>query len=223
MKKLLWIPMAVAVMAGPLALAQHGDWEGHRGGPPMHSPYSPHYMPHGHSVHELPLGFARLFIGGMEYFYWEGMYYRMAQSGYVVVPAPVGALVSTVPEGCQQVVVDGTVYNIINGVTYMRTPYGYQVVPMPSVLMQPAPPPAPYVPGPPPVPATAPAAAPVENTPAADAAGVTNDVFVVNIPNAKGTYTPVSLRRSGTGFFGPQGEFYTEFPRVEQLKVMYGK
>ena len=269
MKRLLWIPLAVAVVAAPLAQAQHGGggWDSHRGGyAPMHFPYSSHYMPHGHIVRDLPLGFACLFLGGLEYCYWEGMYYRRAPQGYVVVPAPVGALVTSIPEGCQQVVVDGTLYYLINGVTYMRTPYGYQVVPMPNVLVPrivttpapvvvsappqttiinvPAPntpPPAlpqlpqlPNVPVPTPMPlpgkapvvAATPAPQPtvaVENTPAAEGAGMTNDVYVVNIPNAKGTYTPVALKRSGDGFVGPQGEFYTEFPRVEQLKLMYGK
>ena len=49
------------------------------------------------------------------------------------------------------------------------------------------------------------------------------DIFTVNIPNTRGGYTPVALKRSGSGFIGPQGEYYTEFPKVEQLKVMYGK
>ena len=49
------------------------------------------------------------------------------------------------------------------------------------------------------------------------------DSFVVNIPNAKGGYTPVTIKRSGEGFVGPQGEFYPEFPKVKQLKVMYAK
>ena len=263
MKRLMWIPLAVAVVASPLAQAQRGGggWDGHHGGPPMRFPYSSHYQPHGHIVHDLPLGMACLFLGGLEYAYWEGMYYRRAPEGYVVVPAPVGAVVTAVPEGCQQVVVDGTLYYLINGVTYMRTAYGYQVVPMPSVLVPrmatmaapvtvmtaqpqttiinvpapstpPPPPPVMNVPVPTPMPMpgkapyVAPAPAPVvaaENTPAAEAAGMTNDTYVINIPNAKGSYTPVSIRRSGNGFVGPQGEFYTEFPRVEQLKLMYGK
>ena len=67
--------------------------------------------------------------------------------------------------------------------------------------------------------------APPAPTPAPPAAPATNpdDLFTVNIPNSQGTYTAVTLRRSGNGFVGPQGEFYTEFPRVEQLKAMYGK
>ena len=266
MKKLLWFPLAVAVVASPLAQAQHGGWDGHHGGAPMHFPYSSHYQPHGHFVHDLPLGVACLFLGGLEYAYWEGMYYQRAPNGYVVVPAPVGAVVTTIPDGCQQVVIDGTLYYLINGVTYMKTAYGYQVVPMPSVLVPrvdntPPPPPQPMVVNvtgssmPPPLPspvnvpvptygpqpAQAPAApsatlpplpplpplpapgAVIANTPAAEPTGMPNDAFMINIPNAKGTYTPVTLRRSGTGFIGPQGEFYPEFPRVEQLKLMYGK
>ncbi len=34
------------------------------------------------------------------------------------------------------------------------------------------------------------------------------EVFTVNIPDSKGSYTAVDIKRSGTGFIGPQGEFY---------------
>ena len=44
----------------------------------------------------------------------------------------------------------------------------------------------------------------------------------VNIPNSRGGYTSVTLRRSGNGFVGPQGEYYPNYPSVEQLRVMYG-
>ena len=47
--------------------------------------------------------------------------------------------------------------------------------------------------------------------------------YTVNIPNAVGGHTPVKLKKSGDGFIGPQGEYYSEFPSVEQLKLMYGK
>ena len=49
------------------------------------------------------------------------------------------------------------------------------------------------------------------------------DQFTVNIPNDHGGYTAVVIKRSGNGFIGPQGEFYPEFPKVSQLKIMYGK
>ena len=117
-------------------------------------------------------------------------------------------------------------------VTVMTAQPQTTIINVPAPSTPPPPPPVMNVPVPTPMPMpgkapyVAPAPAPVvaaENTPAAEAAGMTNDTYVINIPNAKGSYTPVSIRRSGNGFVGPQGEFYTEFPRVEQLKLMYGK
>lgn len=49
------------------------------------------------------------------------------------------------------------------------------------------------------------------------------NAFTVNIPNDHGGYTAVVIKRSGNGFTGPQGEFYPEFPKVFQLRIMYGK
>jgi len=57
---------------------------------------------------------------------------------------------------------------------------------------------------------------PVQSAPAANA-------FTVNIPNNGGGYTSVVLKRSGNGFVGPQGEFYSQFPNVSQLRSMYGR
>ena len=46
----------------------------------------------------------------------------------------------------------------------------------------------------------------------------------MHIPNSDGTtYTAVVIHKKGNGYAGPQGEFYPEFPKVEHLKVMYGK
>jgi hypothetical protein len=50
-----------------------------------------------------------------------------------------------------------------------------------------------------------------------------DNMITVNIPNDKGGYTTVVIKRSGKGFVGPQGEFYPDFPKVSQLKLMYGK
>ena len=68
----------------------------------------------------------------------------------------------------------------------------------------------------------APSAAPVITTVGAPASD-TSGSFTINIPNNKGGYTAVLLRKSGNGFIGPQGEFYPEFPKVSQLEVIYGK
>ncbi|MEI6438411.1 MAG: glycine zipper 2TM domain-containing protein [Candidatus Omnitrophota bacterium] len=52
---------------------------------------------------------------------------------------------------------------------------------------------------------------------------VAAEAFTVSVPNSQSGYTQVVIRRSGNGFIGPQGEFYSEFPKIEQLRVMYGK
>jgi hypothetical protein len=116
-----------------------------------------------------------------------------------VVPAPVGAVVTTIPSGAQQVLVGDTLGYVVNGVTYRKTVNGYEVMPPPTVVVQQV------------------------VTAAPEAPAASTNAFTVNIPNAKGGFTPVELKRSGTNFIGPQGELYTEFPRVEQLKLMYGK
>lgn len=48
------------------------------------------------------------------------------------------------------------------------------------------------------------------------------ETLTVNIPNSRGGYTSVTLKRSGSGFVGPQNEYYPNFPSVEQLRTMYG-
>jgi hypothetical protein len=195
------------------------------------------YVPHGREMHSLPLGCLALIVGGMEYYYWEGMFLRPREDRYVVVSAPVGAVVTGIPAGATTVVVEGVPYYQVNGVVYMHTSYGYQVVPQPNPpIFSDA---TPGVSNPPNPEAAAAARAAATGQPAASAPALpaalpatpaavnsstnSDDAFTVNIPNAKGGYTPVTLKRAGTGFTGPQGEYYTEFPRIEQLKVMYAK
>ena len=48
------------------------------------------------------------------------------------------------------------------------------------------------------------------------------EMVTINIPNSRGGYTPVVLRRAGYGFLGPQGEYYAQSPTVDQLRALYG-
>ena len=47
--------------------------------------------------------------------------------------------------------------------------------------------------------------------------------ITINIPNYHQGFTPVVLKKFGDGYLGPQGEFYAQFPSVDQLQVMYAK
>jgi hypothetical protein len=136
---------------------------------------------------------------------WPGSYYYGYPYGYPYYPDPYYypgyAVVSA--SSYQPVVINGVTYYVNNGAYYLYTQYGYQAVATPAGA------PAPLIQ------TTALAAVPANVD--------TDDTFTVNIPNDKGGYNTVVLKRSGKGFAGPQGEFYPEFPKVSQLRVMYAK
>jgi len=154
---------------------------------------TPSYAWHGRSYVGVNLG------------YWPGFYYGYNPYYYPYYADPYYypgyAVVSS--SSYQPVVVNGVTYYVNNGVYYIYTQYGYQAVVPPAGASAPV------------VQATTVMAAPASSS--------TDDTFTINIPNDKGGYSSVLLKRSGNGFVGPQGEFYSEFPKVAQLKLMYGK
>jgi len=52
---------------------------------------------------------------------------------------------------------------------------------------------------------------------------VVADPVGINVPNARGGYTLVSLTRCQGGYLGPQGEYYAGNPTLGQLRVLYGE
>ncbi len=57
------------------------------------------YHPIGFSLTIMPRGYVRIVVGGLPYFYYEGVYYRHINRAYVVVHAPIGAVVPVLPVG----------------------------------------------------------------------------------------------------------------------------
>jgi len=165
-----------------------------------HHYYGWHDHPHyGLHMHFLPDGYFTVWVGGIRYYYYDGLYYSYVGDGdYVLVSPPAGAIVNTIPTDFQPVIVNGMTYYVNDGVYYVYTPHGYQVVGQPT-------------------------AQPVTTVVAAPAAVEVQDSFTVNVPNNSNGYSAVLIKRSGNGYVGPQGEFYPEFPKIAQLKVMYGK
>ncbi len=91
-----------------------------------------HFLRHGHIVVGLPHGHIRVVVGGGQFFYYSGVYYTSGPSGYVVVPAPVGAVMATLPDGYSIVVVGGTQYFYYYGTYHvLRSGTGYVVVEAP--------------------------------------------------------------------------------------------
>ena len=67
----------------------------------------------------LPYGYLQLYVGGMPYFYYSGMFYRSYDNQYEVVRPPLGAVVTELPVDAQQVIIDGEEYFLSYG-TYYR-------------------------------------------------------------------------------------------------------
>jgi len=206
MKRGKMIPMLVIcgvtlVLLGQTtdAYAWHRKWKKHHS---YHSQYNNHYNHNGHGnlYVSLPFGYITLRVGGLKYQYNNGDYYRRSRHGYVLVPAPIGACISHLPFGARTKYVNGKRYHHHNGIYYKHTHEGYVVVEEPVEYYA-------YE-------------GKVKNKKHYDFEEIS---FTINIPNNHGGYSEVSLKRTKDGFIGPQGEFYSEFPKVAHLKVMYAK
>ncbi len=139
------------------------------------------------------------------FFYLEGLFYRQVEKHkYVVVDAPVGIVVPILPRGASMQSYDGVLVYNYKYIDYVQDPKGYRVIDRaernslrhPSVSLLPAVQPAP-------------------------AGGPEN--YDIYVPNRDGSFTLVSLKKTGQGFVGPQGELYPEYPTVEKLKLLYEK
>jgi hypothetical protein len=86
-----------------------------------------------------PPGSIEIKLGPMSFRYDSGVFYKHTKHGYVVTPAPRGAVVPELPKGYYQVVVDGYVYYRYNEVYYRRVPDGYMVVEAPVIVETTAP------------------------------------------------------------------------------------
>ena len=150
------------------------------------------------------------------HYYRNGSWYRHGWFGFdiAVSALAIGALIDSLPPRYNTVVIAGTPYYYSDNYYYQPYPYGGYVVVPPPVLTPPV--------------AVMPQVAPVVLAAPSPAATTqpqfqTQNALTINIPNSRGGYTAVTLKRSGSGFVGPQGEYYSDNPTVEQLKVLYGK
>ena len=139
--------------------------------------------------------------GHGHYYYRGGSWYGSGWfwGGFAAALA-VGTIVATLPPYYETVYVNGAPYYYYDSIYYRPASYGgYIVVPAPATTT-------------------------VVATSAVTQPRVTSgEAIVINIPNASGGYTPVTLTKHNTGYIGPQGEYYEGHPTVEQLRVLYGK
>ena len=161
----------------------------------------------GHGGGSSALGIVALSVAGMSLLYSAGMFYRTTSAGYVVVPAPMGAVVPALPPGYTVVYMGGNPYYYYGNAYYAAAPNGYVVTAPPAMA----------------APIQAPTPAPISQQTVAPASNEPSDAIETYISNGNGSFTVVTLRKTEKGFLGPQGEFYNDHPTEDQLKARYCK
>ncbi len=148
--------------------------------------------------------------GGHGHYYYRGgqWHSRGWFWGSFATGLAIGTIVATLPPYYETVYVSGAPhYYYYDGTYYRPCPAGYIIVPAPSITTI----------------VTAPASTTVVTAPTVTQPQViSGEAVVINIPNARGGYTPVTLTKHKTGYIGPQGEYYEGHPSVEQLRILYG-
>jgi len=96
----------------------------------------------GHHLPALPFGFLTLHIGGVPYYYSNGIYYQPANGGYQEVYPPVGAAVPQPPDGSIRIDAGGQSYYYAGGAFYLQQPDGtFAIAPTPMGVVVPELPP----------------------------------------------------------------------------------
>jgi len=87
--------------------------------------------PFGKIVLGLPIGYRSMVYGREHYFYFDGIFYRRHNNGYIIVQAP---RVRYIPYGARRVVVNEEVYFVQNDTWYCTRDGEYELCPPPVAV-----------------------------------------------------------------------------------------
>jgi hypothetical protein len=124
----------------------------------------------------------------------------------IVAGLVAGAVVASLPPRCETVYVGGYPYYYDGSYYYQRSPNGYVVVePVEGepVAVQPV--------------------ATSENVPPQNYSAENKRSVSILIANSNGTSTTIMLIKKGSGYVGPEGEYYEAMPTMKQIKAVYGQ
>jgi hypothetical protein len=82
----------------------------------------------GTAIDVLPHGYMSVTVANVPYYYHRGIFYRPYRRGYVIVPAPLGAVIMGPPPGDVIVMVENDPYHYYRGVFYAPRASRYAVV-----------------------------------------------------------------------------------------------
>ena len=90
-----------------------------------------HNFSFGARVHGLRPGYLQIYVGGIPYFYDDGIYYQQAGDDYQEVYPPVGADVQDLPDGAIEIDAGNIAYYYAGGAFYVQQGDGYVIAPTP--------------------------------------------------------------------------------------------
>lgn len=82
----------------------------------------------GTAIDVLPHGHMSVTVASVPYYYHRGIFYRPYRRGYVIVPAPLGAVITAPPPGDVIVVVENEPFHYYRGVFYAPRAGRYTVI-----------------------------------------------------------------------------------------------
>jgi hypothetical protein len=85
----------------------------------------------GARIHGLRPGYFQLYVGGIPYFYDDGIFYQQAGDDYQEVYPPVGADVQDLPDGAIEIDAGNLAYYYAGGAFYVQQDGGYVIAPTP--------------------------------------------------------------------------------------------
>jgi len=159
----------------------------------QHMRHQPHHNRHVMQHHQAR---GAIFHVGSRHFFRQRVFHRRHFSGYIIINFPIGLHVDILPHGHRRLLFERKTYYHFNNTYYSKVDDGYIVVENPRYRM---------------------VFPPIDAT-----IYESNGEYLVNLANSNGTYTAITIKKFGTGYIGPQGEYYPDFPSVDQLSTMYG-
>ena len=93
--------------------------------------WGPYWHPFGFFATALTADAIMFSIASQQYYYDNGVYYEPSNSGYTVVPPPIGAVVTYLPAGYLTVQVGDAIYYYYGGAFYISQGGSFRVVPAP--------------------------------------------------------------------------------------------
>lgn len=85
----------------------------------------------GARIHGLRPGYIHIYVGGIPYFYDDGIYYQQAGEDYQEVYPPVGADIQDLPDGTIEIDAGNIAYYYAGGAFYVQQDGGYVIAPTP--------------------------------------------------------------------------------------------